>query len=426
MSMTARLLGTAFASADLLIELDDHQHVSFIAGANPLPNYNAAKEWRGKRFRERMDAESGMRFFDAMARLKPGQRTPALPVVIWFGDGMARRANVNAFLLPDLKPAVSVALNWTGPAMPATAIHAEPLPDADALMEKTRAAIEAGGKPVALEFVEAPGLGALTESNLKAAADIQALLQEASVDGASATRLNGDRFAVVRAVDDERDLAAEIREAGRKQGLALEVKTSRAAPDPSAAANLTLRAMRLALESCLKDGADAAGAAFTSRLADTVREAERFRAVVRARDFSLVYQPIVDLASDEAHHFEALTRFAAGGSPAETIRVAEEMGLIEGFDEAVLEKAIQQLKRFRDVTVAINVSGASMAGDSYITQLLTSTSANPHRRKRLMVEVTETVALADLEAADKRLRALRDAGIRTCLDDFGAGAASFN
>ena len=43
-----------------------------------------------------------------------------------------------------------------------------------------------------------------------------------------------------------------------------------------------------------------------------------------------------------------------------------------------------------------------------------------------MVEVTETAAVADLEAADRRLGALREAGIKVCIDDFGAGAASYD
>jgi EAL domain-containing protein (putative c-di-GMP-specific phosphodiesterase class I) len=54
------------------------------------------------------------------------------------------------------------------------------------------------------------------------------------------------------------------------------------------------------------------------------------------------------------------------------------------------------------------------------------TASAPDDRRRLIVEVTESVALADIAAANRRLGVLRDAGIKLCIDDFGAGAASFD
>jgi EAL domain-containing protein (putative c-di-GMP-specific phosphodiesterase class I) len=54
------------------------------------------------------------------------------------------------------------------------------------------------------------------------------------------------------------------------------------------------------------------------------------------------------------------------------------------------------------------------------------TAGSPAERKRLIVEVTETSALADIEAANRRLAALRETGIKVCIDDFGSGAASYD
>ena len=52
------------------------------------------------------------------------------------------------------------------------------------------------------------------------------------------------------------------------------------------------------------------------------------------------------------------------------------------------------------------------------------TAAAPEERRRLIIEIAESAALADVAAANRRLGALRDAGIKLCIDDFGAGAAS--
>ena len=54
------------------------------------------------------------------------------------------------------------------------------------------------------------------------------------------------------------------------------------------------------------------------------------------------------------------------------------------------------------------------------------TASEPDNRRRLIVEVTETAALADIAAANRRLGTLRGAGIKVCIDDFGAGAAAFD
>jgi EAL domain-containing protein (putative c-di-GMP-specific phosphodiesterase class I) len=76
--------------------------------------------------------------------------------------------------------------------------------------------------------------------------------------------------------------------------------------------------------------------------------------------------------------------------------------------------------------MAINVSGSSLGDDTYVEQLLHMTAGSPAERKRLIVEVTETSALADIEAANRRLASLRETGIKVCIDDFGSGAASYD
>ena len=187
--------------------------------------------------------------------------------------------------------------------------------------------------------------------------------------------------------------------------------------------------MRFAIEGCLKgDGLANPQIAFADSLKRTFRDAETFRSVVKSREFQVHYQPIVHLDSRAVHHFEALARFKGNNGPADAIRMAEELDLIESFDLAVAEKVLRRMRQPGAglLKMAINVSGASLGDDTYVEQLLRMTAGAPEERRRLIVEVTETSAVADIEAADRRLASLREAGIKVCIDDFGAGSAAFD
>lgn len=426
--MTSRLLGLAFAAADLLVELDGEGRVQFAVGAGPGGGLNPAS-WSKTLLSDQIAPAERFGLARLLKTLKPGQRSPSIDLLFLAGEGQARRARFHAFRLPELGETVSCALAWEGDLMAFAAAPAPEMLDTDGLLDRARD-LMSGPEPttLAIDFIDLPGIATADDAHRRAAASIEALLQLASVDGASAARLTPERFAVVRDSQDANDLAADIRHAGEAEGLSLNVEVARALPDPGVAAGMTIRALRLALENCLKDGVTAVGAGFAQSLNETVRDAERFRAVVGGRNFLLKYQPIVDLKTRDIHHFEALSRFAGTNGPADTIHMAEELGLIEGFDFVVAEKALQQLKRSGPgkVQIAINLSGASLTSDAYVEHLLQLTASTPDLRKRLMVEVTETAALSDLDSADRRLRALREAGIRICLDDFGAGAASFD
>jgi EAL domain-containing protein (putative c-di-GMP-specific phosphodiesterase class I) len=282
--------------------------------------------------------------------------------------------------------------------------------------------------PFALSFIDVAGLDQASREGERAAARVEATLQSASLGGASAARLTPERYALLRDRDDTRDLAGEVRELIHDEGLDLVVSGSDSAIPDCPPVN-ALRALRFAVEGCLAEGGlDHPERAFNTALARTMQEAESFRTLVRAREFALHYQPIVDLKTGAVHHFEALSRFNSEVSPANTIRMAEELALIEGFDLAVAEKALQRLRKPGSglLRIAVNVSGASLASDTYVDALLRMTAAAPDERRRLIVEVTESAALADIAAANRRLGALREAGIKLCIDDFGAGAASFD
>lgn len=428
MNTKSRLLGMAFAAADTLLELDADGRVDMALGAGPCPQGSVADSWRGVLLTDLVGKAGQKQLADTLAAIRPNIRPAPIDALITCGPERVRRARLRFFQLPDLAPSVSCAITYEGAPFTLDVPEAPQLLSADSLLSRVRGSLVEPDAALAVAFVDVPGLGAEGEAHQRAAERVAAVLQASSIDGSSAARLAPERFALVRASNSTTDLAGEVRDAVAAEGLDLAVRTTEAALTGAASVESTVRALRFALEACIRDGGiDGAGAAFSESLKRTLKQADRFRAMVQARDFALEYQPIVDLSTGVTHHFEALARFGSHG-PADSIRLAEELGLIEGFDLAVAEKALQQLRRpgFGLTRIAVNVSGASLGSNGYVDGLLRLTGAAPDIRNRILIEVTETAAVADLEAAARRLTALRRAGIRVCLDDFGVGAASLD
>lgn len=431
MSTSRHLLGLAFASADTLIEIDGDGCVVMAIGAGPVAGVDPGTAWTGRRLTDLLGKASGVLVGEALAGLQPGVRSSPLDVLVTCDVEHVRRARLRFFCLPEIAPAVSCALIYDGAAFGLTVPQAPPMLDAEGLINRVQRALRDGGTQdnVALAFVDIPGLApGMDAPHQRAEARIEAALQSASIDGASAARLTPERFAVLRHPgEDASDLADQVRNAGAAEGLDILSTTTQAGIDAGLPPGLVLRVLRVALKACIEGGETTRpDQVFSDHLKKTLKEAERFAAIVQKRDFALHFQPIVDLATGEVHHLEALARFDDAG-PGGTVAMAEDLGLIDKFDLAVAEKALKQMRRpgFTHLKVAVNISGASLANDLYVQTLLKLTHAHPEVRARLLVEVTETASVGDLVEANRRLGTLREAGIMVCLDDFGVGAASF-
>jgi EAL domain-containing protein (putative c-di-GMP-specific phosphodiesterase class I) len=433
MPMRTRLLGLAFASADLLIEMDAQGGVVFALGSGPHADL-PSEAMIGRSLPDSLTEGAAEALRAALADLSPGRRTAPLELHIVCGEHRVRRATARLFQLPDLAPNISCAIQYEGAAYRLSSVDASPVLTPVALLERARQVLTdpSDTRPLAVAFVDVDGLEAAAasgEAGERLVARVEAAIQSASLDGVSAGRLGPERFAMLKDRVDQTDLIGEVRELGRSEGIDLSPRASEAAIEHGGEPLNALRALRFAVEGCLADGGlERPEMSFQASLTRTLREADAFRAVVRTRDFDLHYQPIVTLSTGAVHHFEALARFKSSGGPANTIRMAEELALIDGFDLAVAEKALGRLRRPGAglMKFAVNVSGASLADDRYVEALLRMTASRPEDRKRLMVEVTESAALAELDAANRRLSALRAAGIKVCIDDFGAGAASYD
>ncbi|MEM6665169.1 MAG: bifunctional diguanylate cyclase/phosphodiesterase [Pseudomonadota bacterium] len=160
-----------------------------------------------------------------------------------------------------------------------------------------------------------------------------------------------------------------------------------------------------------------------------LRIADEIVAAVNGNQFSLALQPIVSAGSGALDFSECLLRLRDSegtyNSAARLIPAAERLGLMHMIDRHVLDLAARIMHHRKDEKFSINVSaGAAEDGDWY-GALIRHAREIPNFEGRLIVEVTETMAIEDIEKTKEFNRKIRDLGCQFAVDDFGAGYTSF-
>ena len=164
-----------------------------------------------------------------------------------------------------------------------------------------------------------------------------------------------------------------------------------------------------------------------------LRLEQRLRKAVEARDFKLVYQPLISLNDGKLVGAEALIRWrdAELGDipPAEFIPIAEESGLIVALGEWVIHEACRARRDWRmqglDIPpLSINMAGVQLRQLGCVEGLLNILNEHDVPPNDIEVEVTETGLLDTSAVSRENLVRMRNAGVRIALDDFGVGFSS--
>lgn len=152
-------------------------------------------------------------------------------------------------------------------------------------------------------------------------------------------------------------------------------------------------------------------------------------AALNERRIRLAYQPIVSSVTGEVVMHECLVRLvqhdgtiAAAG---DFVPIAEKLGLIGLLDFRVMELALESLREFPDVHLSLNVSGRTANDPLWLDTLVAQLRADRTLASRLTVEITETMALDEIEGSADFVSSLRELGCQVAIDDFGAGYTSF-
>lgn len=151
------------------------------------------------------------------------------------------------------------------------------------------------------------------------------------------------------------------------------------------------------------------------------------------KEFSLLYQPQVDLKTGEITGVEALLRWEhpehGSISPSEFIPFAEETGLIVDIGNWVIKTALKELKRWMDaglpqIRMAINISTRHLAEKDIVKTICTALKNTGVPGDCLEIEITENAIMDDMDSVIQKLKKLACNGVTIAIDDFGTGYSS--
>ena len=166
-----------------------------------------------------------------------------------------------------------------------------------------------------------------------------------------------------------------------------------------------------------------------TRRALNARCATEIVACLRNNLFKLAFQPICDAHTGEVVMHEALLRMVdstgAMITASHLVPIAEQLGLVRLIDRAVLQLALHTLETYPDSKLSVNISATTANDPRWNAQLLEMITAVPELACRLVMEVTETTALGDIDALREFMHGVRATGCGIALDDFGAGYTSY-
>lgn len=439
----ARFLGFAFANADVLVEVDAHGVIGFAAGAVQSMLGASERDVVGQPLDVIISAADRGLVRRLLHTIGPNARLE--PRTVSLNNGVSGTPATLAGYRLGRSHNVQLTLTKAGTATAAPALPRDQetgLLEADAFQQHfgERFGLDVGQGPPKLTLIKIADFGEVKsrlgpDLTVRLLGEVGALLRIHAADDTMATRLGEDRFGLVHGSD----ISAAA--------LAAEIAASGAQLDPNGprlkADNLTLdmaspglsredagRVLLFTVKSFAEDNVsfDVSTMHDAVRLLvdQTVSRVTALRSTLSDDKLKLQFQPIVSLSTRGLHHYEALARFP-GGAPGPTIAFAEQLGIVHDVDLLVSEKALDVLAGNKDsaLQIAVNMSAASLGSDIFIVAFQRLLSRNPSLRSRLLVEITESSGLTDLPRAARILEDLRRVGHRICLDDFGAGAASF-
>jgi EAL domain-containing protein (putative c-di-GMP-specific phosphodiesterase class I) len=162
---------------------------------------------------------------------------------------------------------------------------------------------------------------------------------------------------------------------------------------------------------------------------DSVRATDEIVAALNERRIALAFEPVVSAGNRGIAFYECLMRIQRTDGrfahASEIIPIAERVGLVRMLDHRVLELVVDELAAAPDLHVSVNVSPASTIDPGWWLGLGALLRANASAARRLIIEITETAAIQDLDDTRGFVARVKDLGCRIAIDDFGAGHTSF-
>ncbi|WP_339035903.1 bifunctional diguanylate cyclase/phosphodiesterase [Bradyrhizobium symbiodeficiens] len=160
-----------------------------------------------------------------------------------------------------------------------------------------------------------------------------------------------------------------------------------------------------------------------------IRVTDEIVTALNERRIKLAYEPVVSAVSRERAFHECLVRMDQGDGQVllapDIVPVAERLGLIRLVDHRVLELVVAELAAAPDISLSLNISPDTTMDPDWWAGIESLMLAHPGVAERLIVEITETVAIQDIDDVRGFVTRLKNFGSRIAIDDFGAGYTSF-
>ena len=162
---------------------------------------------------------------------------------------------------------------------------------------------------------------------------------------------------------------------------------------------------------------------------------ESLRRALERREFTLHYQPKINIKTGAITGAEALIRWTHPGrgpiSPAQFIPIAEDCGLILPIGRWVMRHACEQARAWVEAglhptTMAVNVSAMEFRDDDFLKSLFSILKESRLSPRALEIELTESVLMKRVGSAALILQTLRKSGVKVAIDDFGTGYSSLS
>ncbi|MCP1840866.1 diguanylate cyclase (GGDEF)-like protein [Bradyrhizobium sp. USDA 4524] len=160
-----------------------------------------------------------------------------------------------------------------------------------------------------------------------------------------------------------------------------------------------------------------------------IRVTDEIVTALNERRIVIGFEPVVDACLRQPAFYECLVRMEQDDGRAllapDIVPVAERLGLIRLVDHRVLELAIAELAAAPGVQLSLNISPDTTMDPDWWATIESLMRAHPGVGERLIVEITETVAIQDIDDVRGFVTRLKNFGSRIAIDDFGAGYTSF-
>lgn len=441
-----RFVAFSFAAAEIFLEVDQDGKILFEGGASDRLGAQKDSVLVGKKMADILDPDDKEIFKALFTHLEHKGRIGPLPLRFVSEGNRSIALRVFALSMPGAGGRTFLSLRAAplgGASMSEQSTDKETgLLSRDAFLGLAASTMAESSQSSGI-YMTAVEVDGLEEASKKGPQYMKQLLKQVaahlrtlSVDGEAAGQISEKHFAFLhRSKADGEELNKSLQAVDENISLKTSYSTL-SADGADVSEDQILRTLSYILnEFCNNPGDvdfDTLTSAYEGMASKTQHRVTNMRHMIETGNFKMAFQPVVSLQNGDIHHNEVLSRFDETGgdsSPMEIIKFAEDVGIIEEFDIALVHKAIDYVRKMKKLgtplKLGVNLSGRTLDSEKFSGALVDTLKDAQDVAHSLLLELTETTAVKNFESVEAILTELKSCNYKICLDDFGAGAAGY-